>query len=215
MPSPHRSTLLRMLALAGMAAVAALVSNTLASPARRLAWSGSGLARPMPAPLREEAAVPVPSNPLATHPSRPIAPIHPAPLAMPQAPVVPPPQPQQLSAANPIREINSEEAWKAFQTGVPFLDARRSAEYAEGHISGAWCTPIWESDLDDRLLSFKAVRRPGPDDPIIIYCSGGSCRDSHLLAAKLLDEGYFHLLIYRDGYPDWVAQGRMIETGQP
>ena len=103
----------------------------------------------------------------------------------------------------------------AFQSGVPFLDARRSAEYAEGHIAGAWCAPVWESDLDDRLISFKAARRPGPEDPIVIYCSGGDCRDSHLLAARLLNEGYSHLLIYRDGFPDWVAQKHPVEKGRP
>ncbi len=157
----------------------------------------------------------MPSQPSANPPSEPVARARPAPLAKPQGSALRPPQPQAATAENPIREITSQEAWKAFQTGVPFLDARRSAEYVEGHIPGAWCTPIWESDLDDRLLSFKAARRPGPEDPIIIYCSGGSCRDSHLLAAKLLNEGYFHLLIYRDGFPDWVAQGHPIDKGQP
>jgi rhodanese-related sulfurtransferase len=118
-------------------------------------------------------------------------------------------------AFNPIRDISPQEAWASFQAGVPFLDARRSAEFAEGHIAGAWCTPVWEADLDDRLLSFKAARRPGPEDPIVIYCSGGDCRDSHLLAAKLLDQGYSHLLIFRDGFPAWVAQGHPVLKGQP
>jgi rhodanese-related sulfurtransferase len=97
---------------------------------------------------------------------------------------------------------------------VPFLDARRSSEYVEGHIQGAWCVAVWEADLEDRLIAFKAARRPGSEDPIVIYCSGGDCRDSHLLADKLLKEGYFHLLIYRDGYPDWVKQGHPVEKGQ-
>ncbi len=119
------------------------------------------------------------------------------------------------SAAGPIREVGGAEAWEAFQAGVPFLDARRSAEYAEGHVAGAFCTPVWESDLEDRLITFKATRRPGPEDPILIYCSGGDCKDSHLLADRLLKEGYFHLLIYREGYPDWVARKHPTEKGQP
>jgi rhodanese-related sulfurtransferase len=118
-------------------------------------------------------------------------------------------------ASSPIREISSQEAWKVFQSGTPFLDARRSSEFAEGHIAGAWCTPVWEADIDDRLITFKAARRPGPEDPIVIYCGGGDCRDSHLLAEKLLNEGYFHLLIYRDGFPAWVALGHPVEKGQP
>jgi rhodanese-related sulfurtransferase len=112
-------------------------------------------------------------------------------------------------------EIDSQAAWEAFRAGVPFLDARRSTDFAEGHVAGAWCAPVWESDLEDRLLSFKAARRPGPEDPIVLYCSGGDCRDSHLLAERLLGQGYARLRIYRDGFPDWVAQGRPVEKGLP
>jgi len=113
----------------------------------------------------------------------------------------------------PIRELGSAEALAGFQAGWPFLDARRSAEFAEGHVRGAFCTSVWEADLEDRLIDFKAARHPGPGDPIVIYCSGGDCHDSHLLAEKLLAQGYFHLLIYRDGYPDWVALGRPTAKG--
>ena len=123
--------------------------------------------------------------------------------------------PPPATTPTPIRDLSSAEAWQFFQAGAPFLDARRSSEFAEGHVAGAWSTPVWEADLDDRLITFKAARHPGPDDPIVIYCSGGDCRDSHLLAAKLLNEGYFHLLIYHDGFPDWVAQGHPLEKGQP
>lgn len=213
------STPFRVLALAGMAGVAALVSNFIASPARRLAWGGSGPSLPSftPPPERPLQSAPAPQPPTLGerkehHPLRPAPPAGPR-LTAPAPPA--PPVAQGRMASNPIREISSQEAWKAFQSGVPFLDARRSSEYAEGHVARAWCTPVWESDIDDRLIAFKAARRPGSEDPIVIYCSGGDCRDSHLLAGKLLNEGYFHLLIYRDGFPAWVAQGHPVEKGQP
>jgi len=218
MPLPS-STPLRALALAGMAVTAALIANTFASPARRLAWVGSSVPPSIAAPGVEKIPPPVTGSgqPIVPEPKdgHPIHPGHlppsrmtasPAPAAAP-APETPP--------SSPIRDISAEEAWRAFQSGTPFLDARRSSEFAEGHIASAWSTPVWESDLDDRLLSFKAARRPGSEDPIVIYCSGGDCRDSHLLAEKLLGEGYFHLLIFHDGYPAWVAQGRPVEKGRP
>jgi rhodanese-related sulfurtransferase len=202
-----------------MALVAALIANSLASPARRLAWVRSSLPPAIAAPRVEKIPPPLPDSghPIVLAPKvgRPIHPGH-----LPPSRIAPSPNPAaaptaETSPSSPIRDISAEEAWRAFQSGTPFLDARRGSEFAEGHIAGAWSTPVWESDLDDRLLSFKAARRPGSEDPIVIYCSGGDCRDSHLLAEKLLGEGYFHLLIFHDGYPAWVAQGRPIEKGRP
>ncbi len=216
MMHPPGSTFLRLLALAALAGTAALLSNALASPARRLAWSSAmvpppkvltAVARPVPVEPTPPPSPAEPAKPLVqTGSSLPISP---------RVTVLPPAKAPEPPAASPIREVSGAEAWKAFQSGVPFLDARRSAEYAEGHVTGAWCVPVWESDLEDRLIAFKAARRPGPEDPILIYCSGGDCKDSHLLADRLLKEGYFHLLIYRDGFPDWIAQKHPIEKGQP
>lgn len=215
MPHALRSTALRLLALAGLAGIAGLISNGLASPARRLAWSGSAVTPPS---LPSLVVSPVPSEPsahaLAAPSAKAIPPRH-APPAVPQTTSPQPVQPQAAVASAPIREITGVEAWKAHQSGVSFLDARRSAEFSEGHVAGAFCAPVWEADLEDRLITFKAARRPGPEDPIVIYCSGGDCRDSHLLADRLLKEGYFHLLIYRAGFPDWVAQKHPVEKGQP
>ncbi|MCE1203539.1 MAG: rhodanese-like domain-containing protein [Holophagaceae bacterium] len=214
MPSKPGATLTRMLALAAFAGSAALLSNALQPPSHRLPWSGFRPPSPVPPP-EKGASLPQPPTPLVT-PVQPARPTRPTPLVPPPAPrpsaqSTPPP----AVPSSPIREISSQEAWKAFQGGLPFLDARRSEEYAAGHVAGAWCAPVWEADLEDRLLAFKAARRPGSEDPIIIYCSGGDCRDSHLLAERLLGEGYFHLLIYRDGFPDWVAQQRPMAQGQP
>ena len=219
MPPFVRSTLFRVLALGGWAVMAALISNALPFPARRLAWSGSGVPRPVPSVQgeRPKPLEPVPDRPADQAPQT-FGQRHPAPPEKSSRVMARPPEPlppQAAVKANPIREVSGPEAWAAFQGGAPFLDARRSAEFVEGHVAGAWSTPVWESDLDDRLLSFKATRRPGPEDPIVIYCSGGDCRDSHLLAGKLLNEGYYHLLIYRDGYPAWLAQGHPVEKGQP
>jgi rhodanese-related sulfurtransferase len=207
-------TLLRILALPALAGLAALLSNSLASPSRKLTWISTQAALPAVAPrvikpAPSELVLPAPPledpKPKATsHPSTPARKIAPEALA-----------PTAQPAIIPIREISSEEAWAAFNSGQPFLDARRSADFEDGHIAGAWSTPIWESDVDDRLFAFKIARKPGSEDPIVIYCSGGDCRDSHLLAAKLLNDGYFHLLIYRDGYPDWAARKRPVEKGHP
>ena len=163
MPHSPRSIALPFLALAGVAGVAALISNGLASPSRHLAWRGSVAAQPSFTVQVERPASrePMPQG-HAIEASRPPASDHPAPPIMRLGHTPPPAKPQEVVAAGPIREITGPEAWMAFQSGMPFLDARRSTEFTEGHIAGAWCTPVWESDLDERLISFKAARRPGP-----------------------------------------------------
>ena len=134
----------------------------------------------------------------------------PKPAARPAAPAAPmdaatrfPPAP-----ASVVRELSSEDVWTAFQLRVPFLDARRSADYAQGHVPGAWSLPVWEAGLEARITEFEARADPQPRSPLVLYCSGGECEDSQLLARKLVELGYRNLLIYRDGFPDWIAKGR-------
>ena len=211
MRSPWHAFTFRVLTLGGISLLAALIANRVAGPARRLAWRTSMPLHTAPAnPPRE------PENrvqPLLSGPDqhamvpRPAAPVPTTKQVRPSAPE------QATSPSAPITEISRQAAWQAFQAGLPFLDARRSGEFTEGHLPGAWSTPVWEAELEDRLLDFKAQRRPAAGDAIVIYCSGGDCQDSQLLAEKLLAQGYFHLLIYRAGYPDWVAQGHPVEKG--
>jgi rhodanese-related sulfurtransferase len=96
---------------------------------------------------------------------------------------------------------------------TPFLDARRSEAYAAGHIAGAWKIPVWEADVDARITEFEASAHPASKDPLVLYCDGGDCEDSQILASKLTALGYRNLLVYRDGYPDWVKRKQPATTG--
>lgn len=203
-------------ALLAAAVLCALASNALAPAHRRLDWAGwvppadahSGPASPAPtvtAPpaleAKREAAPPVPA-PGVPRPA--VAAAHPAVQV-----------PRWLPAKDaPTREITSDEAWAAFQQRIPFLDARRSEDFAAGHIKGAVSAPVWEAGLEGRLTAFEAAVVPAPEAPLVLYCSGGDCEDSHLLARRLVTLGYRNLLIYRDGFPDWVAKGRPAHPGQ-
>ena len=50
--------------------------------------------------------------------------------------------------------------------------------------------------------------------PVVIYCSGGECEDSHMLAEKLYKVGFDNVLVYKDGYPDWVKRGLTVAKGE-
>lgn len=192
----------------------ALVSNALAGPERRLAWGGRPPEAVSPAaPASPAPATIPPSNALPLTPARSSA-KEPAPSRAPAKPAATPvPQAAAFTPSSPFPDIDSEEAWRAHQGGARFLDARRSADYRAGHIAGAWSLPVWESDLEARLTTFEAGSAASYGDLLVLYCGGGDCQDSHLLAGKLLALGYRHLRIYRDGFPDWVAQGRPVRAG--
>ena len=126
----------------------------------------------------------------------------------------PAPDPRFAPAADAvIRDLSSADAWAAFQRRIPFLDARRSADFLEGHVAGAWSVPVWEADAAARITEFEARTNPRAETPIVTYCSGGDCEDSRLLARKLVELGYRNLFVYRDGYPDWVSHGRPRQRG--
>lgn len=221
---------LQVAAISGLALLCTILSNALASPRRHLAWRGTP---PEIEPVAPIATVSSPKHVISPTPStlptqesethkdnnlpvqhkktnddRPgkgneAKQIEPA-----SGPAA------TMSSGDPaIREIDSQEALAAFEAGHPFLDARRSADFENGHIKGAHSLPVWESDLESHIIQFEASVNPEPGAALILYCNGQSCDDSHLLAAKLRLRGYRNLLIYRDGYPDWVAQKRAVNKG--
>ena len=112
----------------------------------------------------------------------------------------------------PAVDITTEQAKALFDLRVPFIDARRSNVYEAGHIAGAISMPVWESDIDDRVARFYEAGRPG-DAPLVIYCSGGNCEDSHMLAQKLWGIGYDNILVYLGGWPDWQKHGYPAARG--
>ena len=210
-----------------LAAIAALVSNAFARRERKLAWLG----RP---PVSEPVAPPASLQPLpAARPTSPAAP-EPAPAAAPRpypaAPATPPaqavsksaPAPAAPAAAassdfaphpdRPFVEITPEQAKALYDRGALFIDARRSAAYREGHVRGARSISVWESDADEKV---KALLDSGRDTkaPIVVYCSGGDCEDSHQLAQKLWGVTFDDVYVYRDGFPDWQKRGWPVETG--
>lgn len=111
----------------------------------------------------------------------------------------------------PYVDITGEEAARLFAAGVPFLDARRTSVFEEGHVAGARPFSVWESDIDQKVMALIADR--DGTQPLVVYCSGGDCEDSHLLAQKLWGAGFNDNLVYRDGYPDWVKRGGAVRTG--
>ncbi|MFN2387430.1 MAG: rhodanese-like domain-containing protein [Thermoanaerobaculia bacterium] len=191
-PQRPPSALRQGLLLAGLALAAAAVSNLMASPQRRLAWIGE-----------YPDALKLPARQPTTAALQPAAP----PSEAASEDKAFPPHPDRPSA-----DITGDDALLLHSRGTLFLDARRSKVFEEGHIRGARSFPVWEADIDARV---KALYEEGLDQsaPLVVYCSGGSCEDSHMLAQRLYMVGFDNVLVYTGGFPDWEARKAPVEKG--
>lgn len=189
------STVRQGLLLAGLALFAAVVSNLLASPQRRLAWVGQ-YPDALKLPARKESGGAATAAEVASSPAAPVA-----------TDKTFPPHPDRPSA-----DLSGEDALLLHSRGTMFIDARRSKVFEEGHIKGARSFPVWESDIDARV---KALYEEGLDQsaPVVVYCSGGNCEDSHMLAQKLYMVGFDNVLVYTGGFPDWEARKAPVAKG--
>ena len=111
-----------------------------------------------------------------------------------------------------VRELEiqtPELAKEIFDKGnAVFVDARARDIYDEGHIKGAVSLPVNRFDE----LFFDFTKDYPTSTPIITYCSGRECEDSHALAQHLFEAGYTQVSVFVDGYPGWLEKGYPIEA---
>ena len=133
----------------------------------------------------------------------------------PHPPPATPPSEFQPHPDKPYVEIAFADVKSLHAKNVLFLDARRTSVYEQGHIAGARPYSVWESDIEDKVRKlFDERSDPSAQAlPIVIYCSGGDCEDSHMLAQKLWGIQFNNIYVYKDGFPDWQQRGGAVHTG--
>ena len=215
------------------AVICATVSNAIAARERKLTVVGTyPNALNVPAQTPDQPVAPVPEPPTTTNVAtitsgdglKPVATStvalpKPAPSTQHPAPVTKPTKPDiakfTVHPDKPYIEIAYADVKALHDAGALFLDARRTSVYEQGHIAGARPFSVWESDIDDKVNKLFG-ERGDPDaqaKPIVVYCSGGECEDSHMLAQKLWGIQFNNVYVYKDGFPDWQAKGGTIHTG--
>jgi len=216
--------------LVAAAILCALVSNAFAARERHMNLVGY-YPNATKVPPREETPAPVPPPATATQ-APPTATIAPPPAivtpkpATPVTQTTPAPATKPAATANPLAKFAPHEkqpyieiAYNDVKTlhdhGALFLDARRTSVYEQGHIAGARPYSVWESDIDDKLSKLFNERQDPAQQalPIVVYCSGGDCEDSHMLAQKLYGAFFNNVYVYKDGFPDWQKHGAPSHTG--
>jgi 3-mercaptopyruvate sulfurtransferase SseA len=172
--------------------------------------------RTHPAPAKIHLPPQVPELSLGPEPAEPSMPkkkASPDPLAPVTVPVpeaAPLPEKERSAGPRAGLEIAIDEVQLLQKEGVPFIDARRSRFYLQGHIPGARSLPVWEADLDQRISTL--LTEVPQDAPVVVYCSSGDCEDSHMLAQKLEVAGYKDLKVFRGGFPEWQKRGLPVEV---
>lgn len=106
------------------------------------------------------------------------------------------------------REIKELGIAKAiYDKGYIFVDARAEEVYEDGHIKGAVSLPIGQ--FYEMIVQF--IENYPLSTPLVTYCSGRECDDSHRIAKYLSEEGYTNVHVFIDGYPAWEQEGYPIE----
>jgi rhodanese-related sulfurtransferase len=91
------------------------------------------------------------------------------------------------------------------------LDARPAVFFERGHVPGALNLSRDDFAHDYRRLAPTLIG--AADKPIIVYCSGGACHDSKLVANALLSLGSNDVSVYPGGWDEWSAAHLPEATG--
>ena len=100
-----------------------------------------------------------------------------------------------------IQEIDAPAAARLLDTTDPplLVDVRERDEWDEGHIANAVHVP--RGHLESRIEQVA----PDREQPVVLYCSGGS---RSAFAAQTLEElGYDNVFSLAGGYTDWKRNG--------
>ena len=118
----------------------------------------------------------------------------------------------KMAAALMSREIQSIADAKAlFDAGETlFVDARPAEAFDQGRITGARSLPA--GNFDELFPDF--FTQIPLETPLVVYCSGRQCEESHHLAELLLEAGYTHVRILLDGFPGWQEADYPVEIDQ-
>lgn len=109
--------------------------------------------------------------------------------------------------------VSAAEVKALLGKGVPVIDTRVAAEYAEKTILGAKSVPYKEKSAKDANFdasqdSFDLSKLPADKaSPVVFFCNAGSCWKSYKASVVAMKAGYSKVQWFRGGMPDWVAAG--------
>jgi rhodanese-related sulfurtransferase len=107
-------------------------------------------------------------------------------------------------ASFPVDTIGLDEFHRVVEdSSALILDARSAVYYRQGHVPGA--LNLSRDQFAKDYLALRATLGKDKDHPIVVYCSGGTCHDSKMVAQALTTLGFSHVRIFAGGWDAWTA----------
>ena len=112
-----------------------------------------------------------------------------------------------------VKLVSAEQAKSMLDSGVPLIDTRVAAEFAEKTIKSAKSVPYKEksakaADFDASQDHFDLGKLPGDKAaPLVFFCNAGECWKSYKASVVALKAGYTKIHWFRGGFPEWSSKG--------
>lgn len=109
--------------------------------------------------------------------------------------------------------VSAADVSKMLSSGVPVIDTRVAAEYAEKTIKGAKSVPYKEKSAKDANFDatqdqFDLSKLPADKAaPIVFFCNAGECWKSYKASVVAMKAGYTKINWFRGGVPEWLKAG--------
>lgn len=123
-------------------------------------------------------------------------------------PLITPPKP----APQAKDFITLDQAKQLWHSGTAFfLDAREPADYAAGHVGNALNLPSQSFATHFSEIAPMLT----PESPLVLYCDGLECEQSHRLRESLRQLGYTNTHLLFNGWTVWRQAGLPTALGGP
>ena len=112
-----------------------------------------------------------------------------------------------------VKLVTADEAKKLQDGGVPLIDTRVAAEYAEKTAKGAKSVPYKEKsekavNFDGGKDDFDLTKLPSDKAaPLVFFCNGPECWKSYKASVTAKKAGYTKIYWMRGGFPEWSLKG--------
>jgi len=114
----------------------------------------------------------------------------------------------------PVETVGLDEFRPAVESKDDLiLDARSSSFYLKGHVPGA--INLARDEFARDYVRLRSSLEKSKEAPIVVYCSGGDCHDSKMVAQALTSLGYSQVKVFTGGWDAWTAAGLPTERGEP